>query len=234
MTAFIILSLLLSLSTVIFIGLPIVKAGGDGAPQRRMRYVGLATLGLAPVAAALIYAQIGTPAALNPEMRDAPADPAAAIAAMNPDDRNEMIEGMVEGLAGRLAADPNDLAGWRMLARSYGVLGRHADAADAWREALVLSNGAVDDWRGLAMALIETNDATAAPAVKEAFEEVLLQEPADPLALYFLGHAAMSDGDAARANDLWTTLRMQLSDDAPLADELDRLLEESNSVPAPR
>ncbi len=224
MTAFIILSLLLSLSTVIFIGLPIVKAGGEGAPPRRLRYAGLAALGLAPVAAALIYAQIGTPAAIDPAMREAPADPAAAMAAMDPADRNEMIEGMVEGLAGRLAADPDDLAGWRMLARSYGVLGRHADAADAWREALVLSKGAVDDWRGLAMALIETNDANVAPAVKEAFEEVLLQEPTDPLALYFLGHAAMSDGDTARARELWTTLRTQLPDEAPLAVELDALL----------
>ena len=87
-------------------------------------------------------------------------------------------------------------------------------------KALVLSKGAVDDWRGLAMALIETNDANVAPAVKEAFEEVLLQEPADPLALYFLGHAAMSDGDTTRARELWTALRTQLPDEAPLAAEL--------------
>ncbi len=227
MTTFILLSLLLSLATVAFVGFPLIKGGaarGDGEPKRGLRFAGLAALGLAPVAAAFIYAEIGSPAALDPAARTAPPDAASAIAAMNPEDRDVAIQGMVEGLAARLAIDSQDLGGWRMLARSYGVLGRHEDAAGAWREALVLSEGAVDDWRGLAMSLLETRNVDAAPAIKEAFEEVLLQAPDDPLALYFLGHAAMSDGDAARARELWTKLRAQTPDDAPLAGELDQLL----------
>lgn len=202
-----------------------------------MRFAGLLAIGLAPVAAAIIYTQIGSPAALEQTApatasasasaagaQQAPADPSAEIAAMNPEDRNAMIENMVQGLAARLAVDGNDLGGWRMLGRSYGVLGRHAEAADAWREALVLSEGAVDDWRGLAVALVESRDVNAAPAIKEAFEEVLLQAPGDPMALYFLGHAAMSDGDGVRATELWTELRAQTPDTAPLASELDGLL----------
>ncbi len=227
MTTFILFCLVLSLATVAFIGLPLVKGGAsdsDGKPKRRFRLVGLVALGLAPAAAAVTYGQIGSPAALDPEARTAPADPSAEIAAMAPEDRDAMIQNMVEGLAARLAIDANDLGGWRMLARSYGVLGRHQEAADAWREALVLSEGAIDDWRGLAMSLVETRDVNAAPAIKEAFEEVLLQSPDDPLALYFLGHAAMSDGDGFRARELWTNLRAQTPDDAPLAAELDSLL----------
>ncbi len=230
MTAFILFCLVLSLATVAFIGLPLVKGAArraDGGPRPALRFIGLAALGLAPVAAALTYLQIGAPAGLNPAAWTAPADPSAEIAAMDPEARNAMIENMVEGLAARLAIDNNDLGGWRMLARSYDVLGRHDDAANAWREALVLSEGAVDDWRGLAMSLINTRDESAAPAVKEAFEEVLLQSPEDPLALYFLGHAAMSDGDAVRAKELWTSLRAQTPDDAPLAQELESLLAET-------
>jgi len=37
---------------------------------------------------------------------------------------------MVENLAARLEDDPSDLNGWRMLARSYSVLGRSSDAKD--------------------------------------------------------------------------------------------------------
>lgn len=49
-----------------------------------------------------------------------------------------MIQGMVENLAGRLAAQPNDAAGWEQLVRAYGVLG---DAA-AGQAALESARGA--------------------------------------------------------------------------------------------
>ena len=45
---------------------------------------------------------------------------------------------MVEGLAARLADNPEDINGWRMLARSWRVLGEtaKADEADARVKAL--------------------------------------------------------------------------------------------------
>ena len=51
------------------------------------------------------------------------------------------IEAMVSGLAARLAENPDDAEGWRRLAISYGVLGREAEAAAAWRELLRLVPG---------------------------------------------------------------------------------------------
>jgi cytochrome c-type biogenesis protein CcmH len=59
------------------------------------------------------------------------ADQAAAAANMTPEDRQQMINGMVEGLAARLEEDPSDLGGWLRLIRAYGVLGRADDAAKA-------------------------------------------------------------------------------------------------------
>lgn len=59
------------------------------------------------------------------------AEEAAAAAAMAPEDRAAMIRAMVEGLARRLAEAPDDLAGWRRLARSWRVLGEAAKAARA-------------------------------------------------------------------------------------------------------
>jgi cytochrome c-type biogenesis protein CcmH len=58
------------------------------------------------------------------------AEQANAAADMSPEERRQMIEGMVSGLAERLDKKPNDLAGWLRLVRAYGVLGKR-DAAMA-------------------------------------------------------------------------------------------------------
>ena len=50
---------------------------------------------------------------------------------MAPADRQQMIEGMVQGLADRLKKDGRDLAGWQRLIRAYSVMGRTADAVAA-------------------------------------------------------------------------------------------------------
>lgn len=50
---------------------------------------------------------------------------------MAPADRVAMIEQMVANLDSKLRENPNDLEGWQRLVRSYLVLGRERDAADA-------------------------------------------------------------------------------------------------------
>ncbi len=61
-----------------------------------------------------------------------------AAGRMSAGDRTQMIRGMVERLAERLKDDPDDLEGWRRLARSYRVLGEidKAKEAEARIEAL--------------------------------------------------------------------------------------------------
>ena len=58
-----------------------------------------------------------------------------AAAAMTPEERQAMVEGMVDGLAAKLADDPDDLDGWLRLIRSYRTLGREQDADEALRTA---------------------------------------------------------------------------------------------------
>lgn len=75
-----------------------------------------------------------------PEDGIAPGNPdAAAIAAarnLSEGDRQAMIDGMVEGLDGRLRENPDNIEGWIRLVRSYGVLGRSEEAQDALRRGL--------------------------------------------------------------------------------------------------
>lgn len=75
-----------------------------------------------------------------------------------------MIEGMVARLAGRLAADGKDPAGWAQLMRSYMVLGRKDDATKALSDA---RRALGDD----AAALEQVNTAAAELGVEGAAEE---------------------------------------------------------------
>lgn len=76
-----------------------------------------------------------TERALGLDMLDRPRGPSAAdIAAaseMSQEERDDMIEGMVAGLAARLDETPNDPNGWVMLIRSYATLGRREQAKQA-------------------------------------------------------------------------------------------------------
>ncbi|RMF10565.1 MAG: c-type cytochrome biogenesis protein CcmI [Alphaproteobacteria bacterium] len=56
----------------------------------------------------------------------------AAIASLPPEQRQAAIRSMVEGLAARLADEPENLDGWVRLARSWQVLGEAAKAREAW------------------------------------------------------------------------------------------------------
>ena len=69
-------------------------------------------------------------------VRGPDAEDIAAAATMSEDERADMIEGMVAGLAARLEENPNDPDGWIMLIRSYSTLGRDKKAKTAYDNAL--------------------------------------------------------------------------------------------------
>ncbi len=97
----------------------------DAAPltPRRLPRTALALAVTLPLAAAVLYVVLGTPAALDPAAREGQQASAAEI------------EKMVDALAAKLEKDPGNLEGWAMLGRSYMVTGRFADAAKAFDKA---------------------------------------------------------------------------------------------------
>jgi cytochrome c-type biogenesis protein CcmH len=165
------------------------------------------------------------------EAVETPAPNAAdAIAAMPEEERRQMIEGMVAGLAERLKESPDDPDGWRRLARSYRVLERPSDSVDSWREFLKRGVPDVEDWRQFAFALIEARPA-GDDAISAELENALLKiqdfQPEDPIALYQLGHAARNRGDKKEAIALWTRLQSVMPPDTPFAATLATLIEET-------
>jgi cytochrome c-type biogenesis protein CcmH len=71
-------------------------------------------------------------------------DAVEAAKEMSPADRQAMIERMVAGLAAKLEANGDDLAGWLKLVRAYSVLDRKDDAEAALAKARAKFNGNAD------------------------------------------------------------------------------------------
>ena len=74
----------------------------------------------------------GTAAAEGPGAAPGPSrEQIEAARDMSPEEREEMIRGMVQRLADRMAENPDDLAGWQRLERAYRMMGETEKADDA-------------------------------------------------------------------------------------------------------
>lgn len=158
-----------------------------------------------------------------------PAQPPPEMAAMMnlpPAERMNAIRGMVAGLAARLEQEPNDLAGWKKLARSYRVLGEAQKSADAYGKAAALAPDDLDLVVGEADALQATlpENAPVMPQVTELYRQVTARNPDHPQALWFLGLAEKQAGHSAEAEALWQRLLKQLRPDTAEAKEVQQQL----------
>lgn len=174
---------------------------------------------------------------------DAPSSPSAApsgmpqpsreqqeaMAALSPEQRQQAIRSMVEGLATRLQENPQDRAGWLRLANAWKVLGENANAAEAYARADTL--GPVDarilaDWA-------ETHVRQLSPGAAPSLEAVMIlerlekAEPRNALALFYLGAAAYAAGNKQAAVQRWRTLLALLPADAPIRPMLEQRIRDA-------
>lgn len=91
-------------------------------------------------------AELGLGAGDDATRRRGPSDAdVAAASQMSEHERDAMVRGMVDGLATRLKAQPDDLEGWLMLIRSYAVLQLVPEAEGAVQDAKLAFQGNVED-----------------------------------------------------------------------------------------
>ncbi|CAB3642693.1 hypothetical protein LMG26685_02090 [Achromobacter mucicolens] len=178
-----------------------------------------------PVAAVLLYGQLGNPrAAATVALSQAP-EPHAQAA------DNDMALA-INALAQRLRAAPDDADGWYMLARSYETLGRYNDAVAAYQEVLRLVPGQPAVLADLADALLSARqgqpDETSIAAVAQA-----LQADADqPKALALAGMMALRRGDAADALTHWERLRALLPPDSEATRQIQTNIAQARAMAA--
>jgi cytochrome c-type biogenesis protein CcmH len=132
----------------------------------------------------------------------------------------EQINDMVAKLAERMQANPDNMQGWLMLARSYKTMGRYEEAAEAYGKAEKVIN---DDPELLA-SYAETIAMAAGQGLKgkpaQLIERALKLDPQQPHALFLAGAAAMEAGDNKKGIAYWEALLPQVEPGS----EIDQML----------
>ncbi len=168
----------------------------DAAPVAQRMRAGSAAptlLGLAllvPICGALLYVLMGTPGALG-----GASNAASAAAQGEAPGSSPQVRKMVDALATRLAAHPDDAAGWAMLGRSYSVLGEFDKAVAAYsRIGAPLQHNAA--WLAeYADALAMTANGSPLGKPEQLARQALAIDPNNLLALMLAGYAAAQHGD---------------------------------------
>lgn len=182
MTVFAICAALLALLVLAFVLRPLWR----DRPLPAAAFAGTLLL-----STAVLYWLVGTPAALDPSVRTAPATMDDAIAE----------------LEAELKRDPRQTEGWRLLGRAYREQQRPADARNAYARAAALAPDDDDaqveyaEARALADPQRRFDDEAVA-----ALQRVLQRAPQHQRARWFLGIAQRQAGDAAAAARTWEPL----------------------------
>ena len=177
------------------------------APTRKTAIVLAIAL---PLLALSGYALLGNPRGL---------DPAQTMA--QPKMTPEQINAMVEKLAQKVEANPDDLQGWLMLARSYKVLGRYDEAVKAYARAekAVLQDPDLLANYAETLAMASGNQGLQGKP-SDLVSKALKLDPQHGHSLFLAGAAAMERGDRQAAIRYWETLLPQVEPGS----EIDQML----------
>lgn len=144
-----------------------------------------------PVLAVAVYFATGTPRGLDPHE----GAPDAA-----------QVEAMVGRLAAKLRENPDDAEGWKLLGRSYMVMGRFHDAVAAYAKAAERSPRDAQLLADFADALAMTRGERLEGEPAKLIERALELDPKNLKALALAGTVAFERKDYARAAATWSRM----------------------------
>lgn len=189
-------------------------ANGSGG-----RKTAVTLLVVIPLAAAAGYALLGNPRALDPLERQARLAP-------------QQIAEMVAGLAEKLRKNPDDSQGWVMLARSYKVMERFPEAAEAYSHAGPLVDQDAALLADYADVLSRSHGGSLQGKPMELLERALRIDPDEPQALLLAGAAASDRQQFAAAAGYWARLLAQLEPGSEEAGALEAAIAKAREMAA--
>ena len=155
-------------------------------------------MALIPLGGGLVYLKVGNLAALNPaNVKPAP-DPNV----------------MVARLQAKMDANPDDPAGWQLLARAYMVMNRPDDAVKAFGHILPLIKQEPQLMADYAEALAATGDLKGA---RTWINNALQKGSQDPKVLFMAGGMAFDEGNYKQAISFWERILKLVAPDSPEA-----------------
>lgn len=170
-----------------------------------------------PLFALGVYLVVGTPGALSPE------SDAHAITA-------QQLEGMVERLAARLRENPDDVEGWKLLGRSYSVLGRFSESAEAYAKAAARAPRDAQLLADLADVLAMARGQSLEGEPEKLVLRALEIDPTNLKALALAGTAAFARKDYARAAAHWEKMLAHVPPDSEDARAIRGNVQEARSL----
>jgi cytochrome c-type biogenesis protein CcmH len=127
----------------------------------------------------------------------------------------DSVDVMIDRLAKRLEAAPNDGEGFRMLGWSYVNTGKPDKAVVAYKRALQLLPQRADVHAGYGEAMTDIAGGTVTPEAKASFDRAVALDPKEPRARYFEALYRAQHGEKKGALDAWIALANDGPADAP-------------------
>jgi cytochrome c-type biogenesis protein CcmH len=185
---------------------PALAAPAAAQPLWHRRVAAIAAIVVVPAVALGFYLKLGSP--------DVPDQ--SAFTRVNTSD-SQSIASLVSQVEAHLASNPNDGAGWEVLAPVYLRMGRFDDAVTAWRKAIALNGDSPARASSLGEALVAAANGVVTDEAKQVFQKAAAGDPHDPKAGYYLGLADEQDGKRDAAAAKWRALLDAAPPDAPWA-----------------
>jgi cytochrome c-type biogenesis protein CcmH len=204
--------------------LPLLRHGRQTGRPRGLFVLMLGIALIVPVGAALMYRQIGTPAALD----------GVPTQAQTITDVNKALD----QLRAHLVDQPNDVQGWVLLAQAEMDMQQPEEARNAFEQALKHNPDNTAAMVGWAQA-----DSTASADhhisghARELLERAVKLEPNNQRALWLLGISDFQQGRFAEAASTWRTLQPMLEPGSTVAQAVAQQIEladaRASRAPAP-
>jgi len=174
-----------------------------GAQSETPRRIAAAAAVVAmPLLALGLYVSLG-----NPGLPDAPL---AARLSAPPEQQDIAV--LVAKVEEHLAANPDDLQGWRVLAPIYVRAGDFDAASAAFRNIVRIAGSSAATEGDLGEAILRGNDGTVTAEARAAFERAVADDPKDIRGRFYL---ALADAQAGRTAEAATALRALIAEAPP-------------------
>jgi cytochrome c-type biogenesis protein CcmH len=173
-----------------------------------------------PLCALAVYLGVGNPRALDPQ-------PGGGT---DHGVTQQQLQSLIERLAARMKDNPEDAEGWVMLARSYAVLGRYLESADAYARAAARIPDDAQLLADYADALAMAQGRRLHGEPEKIVARALAADPNNIKALALAGTAAFDRKNYAEAVRHWERIRGLVPPASQFADSLQASIAEAREL----
>ena len=204
------------------------KQAGGAVRQQRSEFSAVVFAIALPICALGVYLAVGNPQAIG--RKAAATDSAHGVT-------QEQVLEMVAKLDARMRANPDDPAGWTMLARSYAVLGRFKEASEAYANAVARAPNDAQLLADYADTLAMAQEQKLEGEPERLIERALAIDPKNVKALALAGTVAFNRKDYTKAIEYWERILPVVPPDSETAQAVRASISEARAfatgAPAP-